>query len=245
MRFSTGMRSLRIRLTRSRAVATLVEGRDIHVLGNISTRRIMSRSGLRIALGTDAVSIWSSAIFGGDEPARVRDFIARAFAVREVDNIEWRRKSSFGRIRYEAVANPKQIWRKLSRALNSPAGAPASAGDRDAAARRIDAGHVYLDAPGSVRIHRIGNVLSTWRVRQQGEGSLVLSHPALRNRRDVVYRLEEELASILGVEDFRASTLTSGVDPFRCERDDGRAPRAGARAGLAPHAGRTRRTAVA
>jgi cation transport ATPase len=140
----------------------------------------------------------------------LRDFLSRAFSVDEVEGVELRRATAFGRIRYGAVPNPSQIWKKLSRALTSEDDA-LSVSKRPA--RRIDARLVYLDAPGvtPVRVSRIGDSLSTWRVRHQGENTLRLSHPLLRNRRDVVYRLEEELAAIFGIEDFRASALTAGV----------------------------------
>jgi cation transport ATPase len=174
---------------------------------------------LRVALGTDGVSIWSPEIFGTAEPSRLRDFLSRAFAVQEVEGVELRPARAFGRIRYGGVNNPAQIWRKLSRALSSPGGASGFEdatgfeGPAGATLRRVDAGLVYLDGLGarSVRVSRIGDVLSTWRVRQLGESELRLWHPLLRNRRDVVFRLEEELAAIPGVQDFKASALTAGV----------------------------------
>jgi cation transport ATPase len=170
-------------------------------------------SALRIALGTDGVSIWSSEIFGSDEPARVREFLSRTFAVQEVDSVELRRARSFGRIKYGAAVNPAQIWKKLSRALGAPPPAAPGSGLPDAGAGQLDVGLVYLDGPRTrpVRISRIGGTLSTWRVRQQSGNTLRLSHPVLRNRRDVVFRLEEELGALFGVEDFRASAVTAGV----------------------------------
>ena len=69
---------------------------------------------LRIAPGADGVSIWSAEIFGDDTAARLRDFLARAFSVREVETVELRRKHAFGRIRYGSVVQPAQIWKKLS-----------------------------------------------------------------------------------------------------------------------------------
>jgi len=167
---------------------------------------------LRVALGTSGVSIWSSEIFGGREPSRVREFLARAFAVSEVEAIDLQRAAAFGRIRYSDAVNPAQIWRKLSRALSAPddvAPVPASPGVN----ARVDAGLVYLDGAGSkpVRVSRIGNVLSTWHVRRQREGQLELWHPRLRRRRDIVFRLEEVLAATVGVERFRASAITAAV----------------------------------
>jgi cation transport ATPase len=166
---------------------------------------------LRIALGSAGVSIWSPEIF--QEPALVRVFLARAFAVPEVGEIELRRAESFGRIRYGVAAHPARIWRKLSRALDSPGEALPVTDSAQAGATTIDASNLYLDGPRArrVRVSRIGNVLSTWRVRQKGDSSLSLSHSVLRNRRDLVFRLEEELSSILGVEAFRASSITGRV----------------------------------
>jgi cation-transporting P-type ATPase C len=170
-------------------------------------------SRLRIALGADGVSIWNSEIFGDGDPSRVRPFLARAFAVEEVKDVELRRGVSFGRIRYGAAANPAQIWKKLSQAFLAPEDAPTHPGVTRGAAQNIDAELVYLDAPGErpIRVSRIGRVLSTWRVHRQAETTLRISHPLLRNRRDVVFRLEEELAAIVGVEDFRASAVTARV----------------------------------
>jgi len=180
---------------------------------------------LRVAPGADGVSIWSSEIFGDTEVARVREFLARAFSVGEVDGVELQRATAFGRIRYSAANNPAQIWKKLSRALSSPLDVDSDAGadatkSSGRTARRVDASIVYLDGPSTapVRISRIGTSLSTWRVRHQSANTLRLWHPVLRNRRDLVFRLEEELAAILGIEDFRASALTAGVS-IRFDQD--------------------------
>lgn len=171
----------------------------------------MKNEALRIALGSDGVSIHSPELFGAGDHAKVRDFLARTFSVSEVEGVELRRATGLGRIHHGAVANPADIWRKLSRVLGASREALVSR--RSEAQRPLDVGLLYLDGPADtpVRVSRIGGVLSTWRVRHQGEGSLRLSHPALRNRRDVAFRLEEELAAILGVEAFSASTLTAGV----------------------------------
>jgi cation transport ATPase len=163
---------------------------------------------VRIALGVDGVSVWSSEIFGGGSQLQVRAFLARTFAVEEVEDVELRRTQSYGRIRYAAVSDPARIWNKLGQVFRS-------ADDVLAApdARKIDADSVYLEDRGEqpLRVARIGNVLSSWRLRDQTEIALSLSHPILRNRRDVAFRLEEELAAILGVQDFRVNTLTARV----------------------------------
>jgi cation transport ATPase len=209
---------------------------------------------LRVALGADGVSIWSREIFGSNEPSRVRDFLARAFAVSEVEAVELRRTKGFGRIRYSATGNPALVWKKLSRVLRSPGNstsyeAPADPAPRGGlengaafngavagaltngaltngaleltratrtgagAAPAVDAGLLYLDGRSerAVRVSRIGDVLSTWHVRHRSESSLGLRHPLLLNRRDVVFRLEEELSAIVGVKHYRVSALTASV----------------------------------
>src|SRR5690349_10850575 len=155
------------------------------------------RAPLRARLGTDGVEIWSPEIFGAADSVGVRSFVARAFTVGEVERVELRRSDASGRIFYGAAPNPAAIWRKLSRVFGTaePGAAAAS--------------HLYLDGPrtASVRVTRIGEALSTWRVRHLGERRLAVWHPALLNRRDRVFRLEEELAFMFGVEAYRVSPL--------------------------------------
>jgi cation-transporting P-type ATPase C len=172
---------------------------------------MIKTSAFRIALSSDGISIWSPDIFG--EVSLVRSFLARAFAVSEVGEIELRRAESFGRIRHDGAAHPAGIWKKLSQALASAEEPPSTSQSDPAARRSVDAGFLYLDGPRArrIRVSRIGNALSTWRVRQKSDDKLSLFHPVLRGQRDVVFRLEEELSSIFGVVDFRASTIAGSV----------------------------------
>src|SRR4051812_13756537 len=103
------------------------------------------RSTLRVAPGSEGVSIWSGELFGAAEAPRLRDFLVRAFSVEEVEQVEWRRSAAFGRIRYGATRNPALIWKKLSRALQR------QPDDAVPVARRLDANALCLDAPGSSR----------------------------------------------------------------------------------------------
>jgi cation-transporting P-type ATPase C len=168
---------------------------------------------MRVAPSADGVSIWSAELFGSSEVSRIQDFLSRTFAVAEVQSVELRRATSFGRIRFGAVASPRQLWKKLGRALSGASDVPPSSATEGGLLPRFDAGLLHLGGPGtrSVHVTRVGGSLSTWRVRHRSENTLHLWHPVLRNRRDVVFRLEEELAAILGVEEFRASALTAGV----------------------------------
>ncbi len=168
---------------------------------------------MRIAPSADGVSIWSAEIFGGQQADRVHEFLSRTFLVAEVDSVELRRAKEFGRIHHRAVANPRRIWKKLSRVLSQLTDSPSPSEAEVGPVRGVDVGLLYLNRPAAEPIHvsRLGSGLSTWRVRHQSEDSLQLWHPALRHRREVVFRLEEELATILGVEDFRVSGLTGEV----------------------------------
>ncbi|ACK51761.1 E1-E2 ATPase-associated domain protein [Methylocella silvestris BL2] len=168
---------------------------------------------VRIAPGPTGVSIWSAALFGDASVSPIREFVERAFSVEEVASVEIRRADFFGRVRYGATPDAPNIWRRLSLALRpSDAGRsftePAGGGRE-----KLAASNLFLDGPPDdpLRIARIGSTLSTWRVRAANDHKIRLAHPILRGRADMIYRLEEELAAILGVESFRSSALSASV----------------------------------
>ena len=168
---------------------------------------------IRIAPGSEGVSIWSPALFANPAGSNSRQFLARAFSVEEVATVEIRREQAFGRIHYQSTDEAPGIWRKLSqalRSLNSRGTAP-KADDGFLEPQGVDG--LFLDGPPThtIRVHRVGLFLSTWRLRYESKTRVRLSHPILLNRKDVAYRLEEELAAILGVIDFRVSVLTASM----------------------------------
>lgn len=167
---------------------------------------------VRIAPGNEGVSIWSPALFSDRAGSNIREFLSRVFSVNEVAAVEIRRSESFGRVRYDSSANAREIWLKLSHALRQSAiPQPAIAGY--AGLNLGDVDNLYLAGPpGSpIRVNRVDASLSTWRLRHQTPERVRLTHPILRNRKDVAYRLEEELAAIHGVEEFRTNLLTASV----------------------------------
>ena len=166
-------------------------------------------SALRVAVSASGISVWSREIFAAGDATPVRTFLARAFTVAEVERVEVRRSAALGRILYDRAPDPARIWKKLGRVLGS--GEAVNDGVREAP--RVDADHLYLDGPSTsqIRVSRIDGALSTWRVRRLTDSALSVWHPALLNRRDVVFRLEEELASMFGVAAFRASALSGGA----------------------------------
>jgi cation-transporting P-type ATPase C len=162
------------------------------------------------------VSIWSADLFGKLSGSHLREFLSRVFSVGEVAAVEIRRAESFGRVRYDSSSNPPEVWRKLSRAIGQFGASHPSPEDAladDAALEPLGVEGLYLDGPPElpIRVGRVGSSLSTWRLRYQSDRRIRLTHPMLLNRKDVAYRLEEELTAILGVEEFRTSTLTSSV----------------------------------
>src|SRR5271155_682737 len=58
---------------------------------------------VRIAPGTEGVSIWSSALFSDPQNSQLREFLMRVFSVKEVGAVEIRRADSFGRVLYDSV----------------------------------------------------------------------------------------------------------------------------------------------
>jgi manganese/zinc-transporting P-type ATPase C len=162
------------------------------------------------------VSIWNFALFGDPASTYIREFLARAFSVEEVAAVEIHRTSSFGRVHYRSSTNPSEIWKKLSGvmgrstvshpALENPAATYSEFSRRDVEG-------LFLEGPPGLPIwvNRVGTSLSTWRLRYESEHRIRLTHPILFDRPDVAYRLEEELAGILGVKDFRTSTLSASV----------------------------------
>jgi manganese/zinc-transporting P-type ATPase C len=162
------------------------------------------------------VSIWNFALFGDPASLYIREFLARAFSVEEVAAVEIHRTQAHGRVHYRSSTNPADIWLKLSGAMGRSNVSHSvlearSPNHSDFSSRDLEG--LYLDGPPGLPIwvNRVGATLSTWRLRYQSEHRIRLTHPILFDRPDVAYRLEEELAGILGVKDFRTSTLTASV----------------------------------
>ena len=164
---------------------------------------------VRLSVGDRGVSVWSPEIFQRTDTGRVRDFLSRTFAVPEVEAVELQPAKSLGRVCYAAMKDPAVMWRKLSQALRSSALEVGAKSDATSV-QQVDATQLYLGITGTsqIRVSRIGSELSTWRVHNRSAGQLRLRHPMLRSRREVAFRLEEELSSLFGIKDFRVSALT-------------------------------------
>lgn len=160
--------------------------------------------GRRIMLGPTAVSIHDFPLLAPGAEAELRAFLSRAFALREVGGVDLDRARGLGRIRHAAVADPARLWHRLGRLLR---------GDDDTAggiaAGDIHADTLFLAAPGPLRVIRVGGTLSTLRVRVDAPDRVRVGHPLLRRLPGMAWRLEEEVAALPGVRDFRPSPLTA------------------------------------
>jgi manganese/zinc-transporting P-type ATPase C len=169
---------------------------------------------VRIAPERGGVAIWSQVLFNDPVTHNLRLFLSRAFSLQEISVVEIDRRAGVGRLKYESSKDAPSIWRKLKQVLTQRSMVDLDDEVRsEYGAAPLGVDRLYLDTPATlpIRIGRIGSYLSTWRLRYQTEDRVRLTHPILRNRKDVAYRLEEELTEILGVRSFRTNIVASSV----------------------------------
>ncbi|HVE15562.1 MAG TPA: hypothetical protein VNB29_02445, partial [Chthoniobacterales bacterium] len=160
---------------------------------------------LRVEASKNGLTIWSSEIFSEPAGPNVREFLARVFQLPEISEVAIDPLRASGQLRFAGASQRPEILRKLGQVLVPSHG--------KALVLPGPANAVYLDATQArpVRIARVGSVLSTWQVRLRGKNRVRLVHPLLKNRKDIAFRLGEELTAILGVREFRTNALTSSV----------------------------------
>ncbi len=170
----------------------------------------------RIAGEHDGVAIWSDELFRDPVTQYLRQFLSRVFMLEEISAVEIDRRAGVGRLKYGSSEDAPSIWRELKRVLTQSTKTYLDREDEirseyQATASGVDL--LYLDGPPAlpIRVGRVGSSLSTWYLRLQTEDRVRLAHPVLRNRKDVAYRLEEELTAILGVRACRTNILASSV----------------------------------
>lgn len=158
----------------------------------------------RIVTERNGLTIWSPEIFSEPGSPNAREFLSRVFQLPEISEVEIDSRRGQARL-VTPSARGLDILRKLREVLLPR--------DGKAPAVPTRGGELHLETAAArpVRITRVGDVLSTWQMRMRGRHRVRLAHPALRNRKDVAFRLGEELTAILGVRDFRTNTLTGSV----------------------------------
>ena len=172
--------------------------------------------GPRIDLQKGGLTIWDLSFFSNPASQQSRLFLSRVFSVEEVDAVEIDRKRGVGHLRYSPSVNIAAVLRKLHRVVTQPTEGHTAPWDSAGNGHRIDArtaDELFLEPPPAfpIRVSRVGSYLSTWQVRDLGKGRVRLTHPILRNRKDVAYRLEEELTAVQGVREFRTGVFSSSI----------------------------------
>ena len=172
---------------------------------------------IRIAPERGGVAIWSDALFSDPATEYLRQFLSRVFSLQEISVVEIDRRAGVGRVKYGLSEDAPSIWRKLKQVLTQPTTITSTTmtkSEANTGPRPLAVELLYLDGPATwpIRIGRVGSYLSTWRLRYQTDDRVRLTHPILRNRKDVAYRLEEELTTILGVRASRTNII--GVQRF-------------------------------
>ena len=203
------------RYQKKRAIAEELRPLELKPVERVPQFPVPSRD-IRIVHEHGGVAIWSKALFGNPPVQSLREFFSRVFIIDEISAAEIDRGAASGRLEYGLSENAPSIWRKLKKVLTEPLRVPHDREDEirsEYAASRLGTDLLYLDGPATwpIRVSRVGSYLSTWRLHSQTDDRVRLTHPVLRNNRDVAYRLEEELSAILGVREFRTNTLSSSV----------------------------------
>jgi cation transport ATPase len=156
-----------------------------------------------------SVSFKSDLLLDPDSETTAREFLIRAFSVEEVEEVAFRHRQARIDVRLNPSATGSTAWPKLAAALrdaNRLGAATRELARQVASLRLFESG-----AETAVRVTRVGDALTTWRVARHGRDRLRLSHPVLRRRRDVLHHLRMELDSIYGVEALSTNLLTSSV----------------------------------
>ncbi len=169
---------------------------------------------LRVEERKNGLTLWHSVLFSDPSSEHGRLFLSRIFTIEEIETVEIDRVKGTGRLRYKASAKISDVIRKLRHAMSLPVNGATSkngGGSYDVIAESAAALYLENPNPEPIRVVRIGTYLSTWHVKDEAKGRVRLTHPILRNRKDVAYRLEEELAAVQGVLDYKYSAFSSSI----------------------------------
>ena len=79
------------------------------------------------------------------------------------------------------------------------------------------------DSKGEIRYFRHGTIVTNWEIKHELPGRLRLVNPIIHRKAELCHAIERELASVLGIDYFKSSPLTSSVlvqyDPRQLSRD--------------------------
>jgi hypothetical protein len=146
------------------------------------------------------IELSSGTLFSDAASPFCRRFVARVFAVPEVDSLTI--DGGVAEIRYSAGDTTlPRLMRRFAAALGRD--------PRDGA--RADQLHLGAPARAPVRVRRYGTVLSTWEVRHALPGRVRLRHRSLRGHRAIADVLVDELATAPGVLECRVGLRTGSL----------------------------------
>jgi heavy metal translocating P-type ATPase len=79
------------------------------------------------------------------------------------------------------------------------------------------------DSKGEIRYFRHGTIVTNWEIKHELPGRLRLVNPIIHRKAELCHAIERELVSVLGIDYFKSSPLTSSVlvqyDPRQLSRD--------------------------
>ena len=91
------------------------------------------------------------------------------------------------------------------------------------AGRPLGGSKSATDRRGVVRYFRHGGLVTGWQVKRESPGRIALKNPVLHRKAELCQAIERELISVLGVDKYKTSALTSTVvvdyDPRELTRD--------------------------
>lgn len=161
-------------------------------------------SDVRVEFDADSIVFRSPSLFADPHSAFTRGFVDRAFQLAEVKSIEILGDRHAARISYQTNTKGKRKFiEKVSQLFS-----------RGAAKQNSD-----LIIPerlpevrkNTVRLHRHGNVVSSWEIRHETGNRIRLHHPALYRRKGICQEIERELMNVPGVDRYHTSDLTGTV----------------------------------
>ena len=183
------------------------------------------------------IHLKSVALFEDVEHPDCRRFLECVFRAEEVSNVEIR--GSVAELRY--CADRYQLREVVGRIASSLNGATAGSNDRipgtDGANGQLYPTKAYVngslrgtpalepapkpqpigksrsatDRRGVVRYFRHDSVVTGWEIKQESPGRLKLKNPVLYRKAELCQAIERELMSVLGIDKYKTSSLTSTV----------------------------------
>lgn len=162
---------------------------------------------LRIQQGR--LSFTHPAFKGEGSDAIVRRFLEAAFSLSEVRAVDICRERGHVAIELTPLADPAQVWPRLGGMLRNHFVA-----DDSRLVRGIATISLAPPEPGAkIHIGKVGQSLAVFRGKEITPSVLRISNPLLR-RRDVQYRLRENLRWVHGVHDIRSNRLFGSATVF-------------------------------